>query len=429
MIGGRPHWRRCCVWLLLSALSAACGATSAPPAPGRTRASDIMLEPDGTIIDGRIPSGSSLDAVLRSHHVDDHAVPLIVAATRSTFDPRMLRAGQPYRLVLGDAGLFRSFEYTIDRDHYLRVEPTDPAAPDGLAAAVREYPTERRTEAIAGAIDAAHPSLVSAMDEAGATIELALQMAQVFGGQVDFNADLQPGDRFEILYEKLFHEGRFSGYGAIEAAALENDGRRMQAFRFAGPDGKDAYFDESGRSVRRFFLPSPLPFDPRVTSRFSQRRMHPVLGVTRAHLGVDYAAATGTPVLAVARGVVVSAGWSGGSGRMVRLRHANGYETYYLHLSAITKGLRPGSRVDQGDVVGRVGATGLATGPHLDFRVSRQGRFVNPLTERRNMPAGEPIPSDAIADFEAVRDRAIDRLTQAVEQGGVLNAALRPAGR
>jgi murein DD-endopeptidase MepM/ murein hydrolase activator NlpD len=170
-----------------------------------------------------------------------------------------------------------------------------------------------------------------------------------------------------------------------------------------------AYFDEHGISMRRFMLKSPLKFDPVVTSGFSRRRVHPVLGESRAHLGVDYRAPVGAPVVAVASGVVVRAGANGGAGRMVHLRHANGFETEYLHLSTIA--VRSGVRVAQGDLIGHVGATGLATGPHLDFRVRKNGEFINPLTAIAELPPADPVPAPQMAEFEGLRDRFLRQLS------------------
>jgi murein DD-endopeptidase MepM/ murein hydrolase activator NlpD len=156
--------------------------------------------------------------------------------------------------------------------------------------------------------------------------------------------------------------------------------------------------------MRRFFLASPLKFQPVVTSGFSRSRLHPILREYRAHLGVDYRAPAGAPVVAVSDGVVISAGTSGGSGRMVHLRHANGFESEYLHLSSI--GVHPDARVRQGDLIGRVGATGLATGPHLDYRLKKNGAFVNPLTAHHAMPPADPVPAARMTEFNSVRDRA-----------------------
>lgn len=181
--------------------------------------------------------------------------------------------------------------------------------------------------------------------------------------------------------------------------------------RFTPRDGKPAYYDRNGRSMRRLFLKSPLKFDPIVTSGFSMSRMHPVLGERRAHAGVDYRAPVGAPVVAVASGVVLSAGMAGDAGRMVHLRHANGYETEYLHLSSIE--VRAGMRVQQGDIIGKVGATGLATGPHLDYRVLQAGRFVNPLTVHHSMPPGDPVDAADLPAFEQTRDRVLAALARA----------------
>ena len=184
----------------------------------------------------------------------------------------------------------------------------------------------------------------------------------------------------------------------------------LRAIRFTVPGGKPAYYDEQGRSLRRFFLRSPLKFEPRITSRFSSSRLHPVLHTTRAHRGVDYAAPSGAPVIAAASGVVVAATYDATNGRMVRVRHASGYESYYLHLSAFGPGIRSGARVEQGQAVGLVGATGLATGPHLHYGLTRNGLFVNPLREHLNQPPGEPITPAAMAAFTVERDRALARL-------------------
>lgn len=404
--------RRALLLVLLAALAALPACTDGAGTASDGRPADVQLPVDSTTIEDRLPMRSTLDAVLRRHSLGADIVPRVIAAAEDAFDLRSLRAGQPYRIVLTLDGLFRSFEYTIDRQRFLRVAGREPGDAAELSAEILEYPIVTTTTIVSGGIDSDRPSLVAAVDAAGEHIGLALLVAEVFGGQVDFNSDLQPGDSFEVLVEKDFNaEREFSGYGGIVAARLVNSGRPLQAFRFVKADGEPGYFDENGQSVRRAFLPSPLPFDPRVTSRFSRRRAHPVDGIPRAHLGVDYAAAVGTPVLAVADGVVVSAGVSGAAGRLIRLRHANGYETYYLHLSSIGRDVRPGARVAQGDMIGRVGASGVVTGPHLDYRIARNSVFVDPLLERRRMPAADPLPPESLPAFETVRNEALARMT------------------
>jgi murein DD-endopeptidase MepM/ murein hydrolase activator NlpD len=198
----------------------------------------------------------------------------------------------------------------------------------------------------------------------------------------------------------------------------------LTAIRFDGADGKPAFYDETGRSLRRQFLKSPLPLSPRVTSGFSYNRFHPVFGIRRPHLGVDYGAPAGTAVNAVAAGVVEVAAWSGQSGRMVRIRHAGGYETAYLHLSSFGPGIRPGVRVEQGRLIGRVGQSGAATGPHLDYRIIKNGRYVNPVAEHAKMPPGEPIAPDRLEAFQAVRDRALDELAARLTPASAASSAI-----
>jgi len=289
---------------------------------------------------------------------------------------------------------------------------------------VQIVPYEKRTEmgALHASIDAEHPSLVAAIDEAGENVQLAIALAEIFGGDVDFQSDLQPGDTVELLYEKVYREGEFAGYGNVVAARLLNDGRDLQAYRFTQND-KAGYYDERGRSLRRFFLKSPLRFEPRITSRFSYRRLHPVYGRYRAHLGVDYGAPVGAAVQAVASGTVLSAGYNGGAGLMVHLRHSNGFETLYLHLSRLGPGIRRGAKVQQGQLIGRVGSSGTATGPHLDYRIKRKGTYLNPLTVHRKLPPGEPIPASLHATFDAERERLMQQLST------TLLASAQPAQR
>ena len=266
------------------------------------------------------------------------AEPFVIAAieaARSVFNPRQLHSDRPYRLVRSLDGMLREFEYQIDADRFLRIVAPDRSKPTQLAAEVVPYEKQVDVVAVRGQIDSAHPSVIAAMAETGETIQLAMAVADIFSGEIDFDSDLQPGDSFDILVEKTSHDGQFSGYGAVLGARFVTDGRDLRAFRWVDPSsGKAAFYDDQGRSLKRFFLRTPLRFEPRITSGFSQNRLHPVFRTYRAHLGIDYAAPVGAPVVAVASGTVISAGWSGGGGNMVHLRHASGFESYYLHLSA-----------------------------------------------------------------------------------------------
>lgn len=366
---------------------------------------DIALGRDGQSVESRVPRNATLETLLRQQNLSVELTASLVDAVRSVFNPKDLRANQVFRVTRTMDGLFREFRYQIDADRLLRVLARAPAADaPQLSAEVLTLPRELEVAAVEATINADSNSLVGAFDAVGENIQLALGLAEIFGGEVDFNSDLQNGDRVQVLFERAMRHGEFVGYGDIRAAVLETGGRRITAVRFEGPDGKAGYYDEQGRSLKRQFLKSPLGFTPRITSRFSYSRRNPVHGAIRPHLGVDYAAPVGTPVRAVANGVVEFAGFSGEAGRMVRMRHAGGYETSYLHLSAFGPGIRPGARVDQGETIGKTGQTGTATGPHLDYRISRNGIYVNPLAELQRMPKGDPIDASALPEYQKVRD-------------------------
>jgi murein DD-endopeptidase MepM/ murein hydrolase activator NlpD len=369
----------------------------------------VLLAADSEVIPGRVPARATLAGMLVPRQLHSEDVQGVVAAASRVFDLRKLRAGQPWRIERTRDGCVRYLEYEVDAERFLRVT-AHVGQPHAFDAAVIGYAVRKTTEPVDGVIDEGTPSLFAAMAAEGETPELPVALAAIFGGEVDFNTDLQPGDRFTLLVEKTYREGRFVRYGAIRAAGLVNGDRTLIAVRYAPPGAAASYYDAGGRSLKRFFLRSPLRFEPQITSGFSPARMHPVLHEMRAHLGVDYRAPVGAPVVAVASGVVTAAGRHGGAGNMVSIRHASGYESSYLHLSAIAAGIRAGSHVAQGEMIGRVGATGLATGPHLDYRLAKNGRFVNPLLEHRRMPPGEPIPADHLEAFSAVRDATLAQL-------------------
>jgi len=387
---------------------------SRAPEPKPRAHGDIALARDTFTIEARVARNATLDSIFREAALRTDVAVAATEAVRGSFRPRhLLRADQPYRIVRTLDGLLRRFEYQIDADRFLRVWCPNTAQPDQFDVEIVPYEKTTELGAVHANIDAGHPSLVAAIDAAGENVQLAIALAEIFGGDVDFESDLQPGDSVELLYEKVFREGQFAGYGNVVAARLVNDGRDLQAYRFT-QDDKAGYYDERGRSLRRFFLRSPLRFEPRVTSGFSFRRLHPVYGQYRAHLGVDYGAPVGAPVQAVASGTVVSAGYNGGAGLMVHLRHGNGFESLYLHLSVLGKGIRRGAKVDQGQLIGRVGASGTATGPHLDYRLRRNGAYLNPLTVHRKLPPGEPIAASVRAAFGAERERLTQQMSTAL---------------
>lgn len=401
-------WRPALV-ISLSLLAASCGEVPTP-SQALSKARDITLNPDTTLIRGQVPRNANLASMLTMQGLATDAAARVVAAARRVFDPRRLRSSQPFSLERTLEGTLRLFEYEVDPNWFLRVMPR----PGGEVHA-ELVPIPRTLEAgyAAGTIGGDTPSLFQAMQAAGEGAELTMAMAQVFAGEIDFNNDVQPDDSFAVTFEKWNREGGSSTYGAVTAAEFHNAGRVIRAIRFTVPGSQPDYYDENGRSLQRFFLRSPLKFDPRITSRFSRSRMHPVLQRARAHNGVDYAAPTGAAVVAVSPGTVISATFDNANGRMVRLRHSSGYVSYYLHLSAFGPGIRAGARVAQGETIGRVGMTGLATGPHLHYGLQRNGGWVDPLREQRNMPPGEPVPAASLDAFGLVRDEALAALQQA----------------
>jgi murein DD-endopeptidase MepM/ murein hydrolase activator NlpD len=267
-------------------------------------------------------------------------------------------------------------------------------------------------------------SLYQSMTDTGERAPLAVAFAELFAWDFDFHVGSRSGDTFAFLVEKIYRSGEvdapegFLGYGKLLGALYQPQGESAghAAFYFEDSPGRAGYYDREGRSVRKAFLKSPLEFR-RVSSRFSYSRLHPILGRPLPHLGVDYAAPAGTPVHAVADGVVVSLSSGGGGGKQVVLRHGMGYQSRYLHLSRFAADLRVGRRVSQKQVIGYVGATGLATAPHLDFRLTRHGRPVNPLKEI--FPPGPPIAEESREAFALQVDRVLERMR---------GAGSRPAG-
>lgn len=341
--------------------------------------------------------GETVGGVLGSLGLDPPEVALAVEALREHVDPRRIRAGETGVAYLDDEDGLARLELELAGKGRLELERDGESWRSSFRAAQRRVVPAR----IEGVLEG---FLATAVERAGAGPSLAYAMADVLQWDLDFNRDLQPGDRFRVLYEDVTLDGRPAGVGRILALSYETGGKVYEAYLWGDEDG---YYDGQGRPLQKQFLRSPLPFS-RVTSRFSGRRFHPVLKVYRPHYGVDYGAPVGTPVRTTASGTVVFAGRSGGSGNMVKVRHANGYLTAYLHLSGFSSAGRVGRRVRQGEVVGYVGATGLATAAHLDYRVQLDGRWIDPLSIKT--VAAEPVPASRLQEFAAGRDRLVAAL-------------------
>lgn len=398
------------VLLLAATLAgASCGRVSdATPHREGTRP-DIELAPDSELLAGRVPEGATMGSLLTRQGLVADDVEGMLASLEGIFDARRVRTGQAYRVERSNRGRARLFEYEIDPLSFLRLLPMA-SSPHDFTAEVVPYAVTTTTATVGGAIDGETSSLFAAMAKAGETPDLSVSLADVFAGEVDFNSELQPGDRFRLVVDKAIRDHRVVGYGPLAAATLYNAGRTLVAIRFTPAGGAAGYYDEHGKSLKRFFLRSPLKFDPSISSAFSRSRQHPILNIRRAHLGVDYRAPSGAPVVAVSAGTITMASWTRGGGRTVKIRHASGYETAYLHLSSFGPGVRTGARVSQGQLIGRVGATGLATGAHLHYELKKNGAHVNPAAEHRKLPPGDPVPASQMEEFTKARDAAMASL-------------------
>jgi murein DD-endopeptidase MepM/ murein hydrolase activator NlpD len=340
----------------------------------------------------------------------------IIAVAGESFDVRKLRAGAGLTVGWSRAGTLESLECVIDPDHRFY------AARSGgeFSGQVVDVPSTVRTVPVCGTL---RGSLFESVERTGERAELALSMAEVFAWDVDFYTDPREGDKFCLLVEKKeYANGQPPIYQRVLAGTYDNAGTLYDAYLFPDRDGKARYYSGDGRSLQSAFLRSPMKFDARVSSHFSMRRLHPVLKIARPHLGTDYAAPVGTPVQALGAGVVTSAGWSGQAGNLIAIKHAGSYETLYMHLSRIL--VRRGERVEQGRTIGLVGSTGLATGPHLDFRVRRGGAYVD--FERLRLPRVESVSAARNTLFAQTRDRLRAVLESGRREGEAV-AASSPA--
>jgi len=331
---------------------------------------------------------------------------------RAGLDPRRLRSGLVVQFRRKEAE-------TSPTEISIRSGAEERVAARLLSGAwsAERRPVAWRSEVvrIEGPID---NSLYEALDarvpdqlfDAGNRIRLAWDLADVYAWSLDFNRDIQPGDRFTVLVEREISEEGEVRAGAILAADLLASGKHLNAYRFAAPEGPARFYDAEGNSLRRAFLRAPLEFR-RIASSFSRSRFHPILGIWRRHEGTDYSAGRGTPVLAAGNGVVQRAGWGGGYGNLVELRHLNGITTRYGHLSGFARGIRAGAHVQQGDVVGYVGSSGLASGPHLhyEFRVNGIARD----SRRMELGPGEPLAAEYRELFAQQRARLVAALAGA----------------
>ncbi|MCP3984470.1 MAG: peptidoglycan DD-metalloendopeptidase family protein [bacterium] len=362
-------------------------------------------EPTLTIIEGELARAETLSAALRRNQVDWLVIHQIDTGMLPVFDFRYARPGDRFRLVQDeDGGLVRfGYERSVLERYHLK------ALGETFVAERIEAEIETRHARIAGIVAGSLYESVSALGEA---TELASDFADIFAWDVDFSRSVQRGDEFSILYERRFLQSDagaevYIGPGRILAARYSNAGGDYHAIGYGAADELEGYYRPDGSSVERQFLRAPLKYR-RISSRYSLSRLHPILKIRRPHQGIDYAAPTGTPVWSVASGKVIFRGIQGGFGKLVKVRHSNGYVSYYGHLSRIASNLPVGSQVQQKQIIGYVGSTGLATGPHLDFRLKQNGRYLNPATLQT--PPAKPIPAESMARFHATRDALLHEL-------------------
>ncbi|MCG6917432.1 MAG: M23 family metallopeptidase [Deltaproteobacteria bacterium] len=338
-----------------------------------------------------IKRGDSLYQVLKSHGVEVRDVGELLATCNSIPEVQRLRPGEILSLF------FNTDSRQLTKVRYQKSDGKVLTLAHGELGWITSRYSQPLVVTPALARGTIKDSLYqSAMDE-NIDFELALELADIFAWDIDFFVDLRPGDNYTLLYEQKYKEGKLVGNGRITAAHFNNNSTHHLAYYYKVP-GRDAdYYDHEGESLRKVFLKSPLRYS-RISSGYSKRRLHPILKIFCAHQGIDYAAPVGTPVAAVGDGRVIFKGWKNGYGRYIAIRHNNRYTTTYGHLSRYAAKVKVGSLVEQGEVIGYVGASGLASGPHLDFRMKKNGSFVNPLKMR--FPAAQPVPDMYMEDFK-----------------------------
>ncbi len=395
-------------WFALVAISAACigasyyirnsaeGEVSLQASSAREEARRIQ-EQVILYSERLVPAGLPFHMLLQGLGIDAETAARLATSAQTVFDLRHLRAGNRLDVGRSVLGELRSVRYRIDGDRVLHIAPQG----SEVHSEIQTIPSETETIGVMGEV---HGSLFEAVINAGEKPELAMRLAQIFGWDLDFYTDPRPGDTFRVVVErKLLSNGELLSYGRILAAEYKNAGHPYGAVLFHDASGSPAYFTPEGKSMKKAFLHSPLKFAAAITSHFSEHRFHPILKEYRPHRGIDYAAPSGTPVQTIGDGRVLFAGPKGGAGNLVQIQHNNGYTTYYMHLSRVL--VRTGQHVGQGQRIGLVGMTGLATGPHLDFRIQRQGQFLN--FERLPLPPSDPVAKRDWNEFASSRDRAL----------------------
>jgi murein DD-endopeptidase MepM/ murein hydrolase activator NlpD len=391
-------------------------AYSGNDSPARTRvngpdASEAAITPDEVSVPyadtagGQwhtitIKSGDNLADIFSREDIPPQQLQQILDLGGAAHNLTKIYPGQTLRLLTDNESGLIKLEYQIDKLNLLEVRRTG----DGFDISTTYNTPEKGITNASGVINS---SLFLAAQKAGLSDNMTMELASIFGWDIDFALDIRKGDRFVVLYDELYLEGEKVGEGHILAATFINQGKTYQAVRYTDESGDTEYYSPDGRNMRKAFLRTPVEYT-RISSGFSLGRMHPILNHIRAHKGVDYAAPTGTPVKVTANGKIIFRGKKGGYGNTIIVQHGNKYSTLYGHLSRFRGGLSTGSSVKQGQVIGYVGMTGLATGPHLHYEFRINGVHHNPLTVK--LPGAEPLDTEHLADFKQKAASLIGKL-------------------
>jgi len=359
------------------------------------------------VVKDLVKANENLSTILMNYSTSMITIEQLVTTAAGIFDVRKIRTGNKYTILCSNDSLKKAqyFIYESNPTEYVVFEMGD-----SLHVHIGQKEVEVRIKTASNKIAS---SLWNAMSEIKASPNLTIALSEIYAWTIDFYA-IQKGDNFTAIYEELFVEGESIGLGNILSARFNSNGKDNFAFRFE-QDNRTDYFDEKGQSLRRAFLKAPLKFS-RISSHFSNSRLHPVLRIRRPHHGVDYAAPKGTPVHSIGNGTVIEARYAGGAGRMIKIKHNSTYSTAYLHLSGYAKGINRGSHVQQGQVIGYVGSSGLSTGPHLDFRFYKNGSPVDPL--KVESPPALPVKKELTDSFNLVKSvqfRKLDSLNMPVK--------------
>ncbi|ETX02820.1 MAG: hypothetical protein ETSY1_02220 [Candidatus Entotheonella factor] len=375
----------------------------APPAmtPHAARQPQELPSDSETEFSDKVKKGDTAILILERAGVDAKQAMALYRAVRKIYNLRRINVGQTYHVHLDGNGQIQQFIYEIDHRQRLVVIRDD----QGFRGQLKVIPYARSERVIVGELS---DSIYATLKAQGESTRLIRDFADIFAWSVDFATDLRQGDSFRLLIEEHERKGQTAEYHRILAAELINRNRKLQTVYY---DYKNAggYYRPDGSSMQGMFLRSPLRYT-RISSRFTRRRFHPILKRYRPHLGIDYAAPRGTPVRSVAKGKVEWFGRKGANGKMVVIRHQNAYKSYYLHLSRYAPGLRRHKSVSQGQIIGYVGSTGMSTGPHLDFRLAKNGKYINPLKHRSI--EGPRMPKSAMADFRKHTKTMLSKLHQ-----------------